>query len=78
MFAVNEANGELTLLGVEPIRGKTPRNFNVTPDGRWLLAAGQDSNTVTVFSIDAKSGRLTFTGQTVDLPKPVCICFNSK
>lgn len=78
MFAVNESNGELTLLGVEPIRGQTPRNFNITPDGRWLLAAGQDSNTVTVFSIDPETGRLAFTGQSVDLPKPVCICFNNR
>lgn len=76
MFAVNEDTGELTLLGVEPIRGKTPRNFNVSPDGKWLLAGGQDSDTVTVFSIDADTGRLTFTGQTVTVPKPVCICFD--
>lgn len=76
MFSVDERTGNLTLLGVEDIRGKTPRNFNVTPDGRWLLAAGQDSNTVTVFSIDSDTGLLTFTGQTVNVPKPVCICFD--
>ena len=52
MFKVDQDNGQLTLLGVEPIRGKTPRNFNISPDGRWLLAAGQDSDTVTVFAID--------------------------
>ncbi len=76
MFEVDQESGELTLLGVEPIRGKTPRNFNLTPDGRWLLAAGQDSNTVAVFAIDGDTGRLEFTGQTVTVPKPVCICFD--
>lgn len=76
MFEIDESSGDLTLLGVEPIRGKTPRNFNISPDGQWLLAAGQDSDTVTVFAIDDDTGRLTFTGQTVNLPKPVCICFD--
>ena len=76
MFEVDQVNGQLTLLGVEPIRGKTPRNFNISPDGRWLLAAGQDSDTVTVFAIDGETGRLEFTGQTVSVPKPVCICFD--
>ena len=56
MFEVDQDNGQLTLLGVEPIRGKTPRNFNISPDGRWLLAAGQDSDTVTVFAIDGENG----------------------
>ena len=76
MFEINQADGQLTLLGVEQIRGKTPRNFNISPDGRWLLAGGQDSDTVTVFAIDAETGRLRFTDQTVSVPKPVCICFD--
>lgn len=75
MFSVDEATGKLAFLGVEPIRGKTPRNFVVDPTGRFLLAAGQDSNTVTVFAIDPATGRLTFTGQSIDVPMPVCIRF---
>lgn len=75
MFSVDEATGKLAFLGVEPIRGKTPRNFVLSPDGRFLLAAGQDSNTVTVFAIDPATGRLTFTGQSIDVPMPVCIRF---
>jgi len=75
MFSVDEATGKLAFLGVEPIRGKTPRNFVLDPTGKFLLAAGMDSNTVTVFAIDPATGRLTFTGQSIDVPSPVCIRF---
>jgi 6-phosphogluconolactonase len=75
MFSVDEATGRLTFTGVEPIRGKTPRNFVLDPTGKFLLAGGQDSNTVTVFAIDQTTGRLTFTGQSLDVPSPVCIRF---
>ncbi|MEI6240233.1 MAG: lactonase family protein [Planctomycetia bacterium] len=75
MFSVDEPTGRLASLGVEPIRGKTPRNFVLDPTGRFLLAAGQDSNTVTVFAIDPATGRLTFTGTSIDVPSPVCIRF---
>jgi len=74
-YSVEEATGRLTFLGVEPIRGKTPRNFAIDPSGRWLLAAGQDSHGVSLFAIDQESGRLAYTGRTVPVPAPVCISF---
>ena len=75
MYAVDQGTGRLALLGVEPIRGKTPRNFVIDPTGKFLLAAGQNSHTVTVFAIDAETGKLSFTGQSLDVPSPVCIRF---
>jgi 6-phosphogluconolactonase len=75
MYAVDGATGRLTFLGTEPIRGKTPRNFAIDPTGKFLLAAGQNSHTVAVFAIDAETGTLKFTGQSLDVPSPVCIRF---
>lgn len=75
MYAVDAATGKLTFLGVEPIRGKEPRNFVIAPGGRFLLAAGQHSASVTVFAIDPDTGRLTFTGNKADVPTPTCIRF---
>ena len=75
MFAIDQPTGRLTFLGVEPIRGKTPRNFALDPSGKWLLAAGQDSHSVSIFTIDQTSGRLSFTGRTTPVPAPVCITF---
>lgn len=75
MFSCNPETGELKLLGCEPTRGKTPRNFALDPAGRFLLAANQDSDSVTVFRIDEATGRLAPVGRPIEVPKPVCIKF---
>ncbi len=74
IYAVDEATGQLTLVGHEPTRGKTPRNFALTPAGDLLLAANQDSSSITVFQIDPATGKLTHLA-TNDIPTPVCIKF---
>lgn len=74
-YEVDGTTGRLRFRGVEPIRGKTPRNFVLAPGGRFLLAAGQGSDTVTVFAIDEATGGLTFTGTSITVPTPMCIRF---
>ena len=75
VFAVNEKSGKLTLVEHQSTQGKTPRHFAIDPTGGWLLAENQDSDSVVVFSIDKNSGRLTGTGQTLEVPAPVCAVF---
>jgi 6-phosphogluconolactonase len=75
MYAIDEAKGTLTFLGVQPIEGAMPRNFAVDPTGKFLLAGGQNSTTVSVFAIDQSTGRLKFTGTKIDCPSPVSIVF---
>ena len=38
---------------------RIPRNFNLDPTGKWLLAGGQASQDVQVFSVDEKTGKVT-------------------
>jgi 6-phosphogluconolactonase len=73
VFAVEPETGKLSLVEIEPTQGKNPRNFAIDPTGAFLLAENGDSGTIVVFRIDANSGALTSTGQTVRVPKPVCI-----
>ncbi|WP_339888363.1 MULTISPECIES: lactonase family protein [Rhodopirellula] len=75
VFRVDEA-GQLELVEVEAIRGGWPRNFNLDPSGRWLIAAGRDSHTATVFEVDGDTGELTFTRQTQQVPTPICVLFS--
>ena len=70
-------DGSLTLIENEPIRGGWPRNFNLDPTGKWLLAAGRDSNTVAVFSIDQTTGELTYIRKIISVPSPICVLFSS-
>jgi len=75
VFRRNPKTGALTWVEVIPTGGKTPRNFAITPDGAWLIAANQDSDTLTVFAIDQASGRLRASGHSLSLPRPVCVAF---
>ena len=52
-----------------------PRNFNITPDGRWIVAGGERSNTLQVFSVEAATGQLAPVGEPVACPSPVCVVF---
>lgn len=37
---------------------KTPRSFAVSPNGKWILGAGEGSGKLAIFAVDAKSGLL--------------------
>ena len=72
---IDEPAGRLHPLGSWPAGGRTPRDFAVTPDGAFLLAASQDEHVITVFAIDAATGGLRETGERLELKSPVCLCF---
>ena len=70
-------DGSLERIDVEAIRGAWPRNINIDSSGRWLLAAGAHSNTVTVLAIDPDSGSLQYPGKRViSVPNVICILLN--
>jgi 6-phosphogluconolactonase len=75
VFARDTSTGALTRVEIVACGGERPRNFALTPDGAWLLCAHQDSNTATAFKVDPTTGRLSATGQTVAVPKAVCVLF---
>ena len=75
MFAIDEDKGTLTLVEYVSTQGETPRNFNLDPTGKFLIAENQRSNNVVVFSIDQDTGKLTPTGQSLNLGSPVCLRF---
>jgi 6-phosphogluconolactonase len=77
VFSVDPKKGTLTALEHVPTAGKTPRSFSIDPTGKWLLVANQDSNTVVTFRIDRESGRLTQTGQSINLNSPAMLEFVS-
>ncbi len=77
VFTSNNS-GSLEAIQTQPIRGAFPRNINLTPCGTWLLAAGQDSSTVSGHRIHAGTGKLTYQrGSIAQVPNPVCLVFLS-
>ena len=52
-----------------------PRNFAITPNGRFLLLASRDGNVIEIYSIDPETGALTPTDKSISTSKPVCLKF---
>jgi len=75
VYAIDENTGKLTFVEHQPTLGKMPRSFAIDPTGNFLLAANQGSDNIVVFRIDTKTGRLKPTGQTLEVPTPVCVTF---
>ena len=73
IFRINKKTGKLKWVGHQSTLGKTPRNFNFDPTGKYLLVANQNSDSVIVFKINRKTGLLTDTGHRAEIGKPVCI-----
>ena len=74
VFAIG-TDGKLTTVQHAPAGVKTPRNFNISPDGRWIIAAGQGSNSLASHRIDPETGKLTQAAELKDVGAPVCILF---
>ncbi len=76
VFRVDPATAAAEVIQVQPVRGAFPRNINLSPDGGWLLAAGADSNTVSVHKVNPASGELAYqTKGVINVPSPICILF---
>lgn len=65
-------DGTIEKTGYQPT-GIHPRNFTISPDGKWLLVACRDDNVAQIFARDAETGLLTDTGKKIEMPKPVCL-----
>ncbi len=75
-YRADPATAALAVIQVQPVRGAFPRNINLAPGGGWLLAAGADSNTVSVHQVNSQTGELTYpTKGVINVPAPICIVF---
>lgn len=74
IFSVNQETGKVKSVGYQNT-GIHPRNFAISPDGRFLLCACRDSNRIEVYSINQENGQLTLTDKSFSVSAPVCICF---
>ena len=73
IFKVDAQTGMLEKVGYQPT-GKHPRNFNITPNGKFVLVADMNDNKIEIFGRNLQSGLLTKTNE-VEISMPVCITF---
>lgn len=72
-YVIDQEAGTLRAVNWVSSGGKTPRHFNILPDG-FLLTANQDNGLIASFRIDPDTGNLVSTGYTLEVTRPVCIC----
>lgn len=66
-----DTDGMLTMVQQIHTGGRTPRNFNLTHDGQYLMVGNQESNDIHVFKRDSETGKLSKTGAKVRVNEPV-------
>lgn len=77
IFSIDPDDGTLTRVGYQ-LTATHPRNFVITPNGKFLLVAGRDDNKIQIFRIDRETGLLTDTHQDINLSKPACLKFAAR
>jgi 6-phosphogluconolactonase len=70
-YRISENDGKLAFIAHESSRGKFPRSFLLHRG--LLIVANQDSSDIFTFHIDTATGKLTFTGKSIECPSPVSL-----
>jgi len=78
VYSIAPGKGSITTVEKVSTQGKIPRGFKIDPTGKYLIAGNQNSDNVVVFQRDAKTGKLTPTGQVVEVGAPVCVQYLPK
>lgn len=72
-FRVHARTGRLRRIRHYDTGGQHPRDFSLSPDGRYLLAANRDNDEIVIFNRQPRSGKLKDSGKRISSGKPVCI-----
>ncbi len=72
IFSQDPQTGLLSYVAYQET-GIHPRNFTLSPDGRFVLVACRDSDVIQVFVRDPRTGLLQDTGQDIYVPHPVFV-----
>lgn len=75
IWPVDRITGDVGAASFVASGGACPRNFAISPSGRWVVVANQDSDNLVTFSRDQEYGGLERSGDPVRIQSPVCIVF---
>ena len=64
----------LAPLAIVPTEGATPRHFQFAAAGRFVIAANQDTDSITSFFLNQETGALSFSGHRLAMGSPNFVC----
>lgn len=73
VYKTDRKTGKIHFAGSISTNGNFPRNFTIDPSGRWLLAANQKSDNITLFKIHSGTGMPEPTGRELKTGTPVSL-----
>ena len=73
IFAIDPEKGTLSKIGYQHT-GIHPRNFAITPNGKYLLVACRDDNKIQVFERNEATGELIETPEEIEIDKTYLYC----
>ena len=73
-FKVSDVDGSLSLIANQDSQGRTPRNFSITSNGRYMVIANQDTDDMYSMAIN-NDGSLSGPVSSLNVPNPSCVCF---
>lgn len=74
VYAVGK-QGLLSTVQIESVNGVSPRNVQLSPQGRWVLVSNQITGALSLFGRDVKTGKLTAMPVPIEIPSAVCTIF---
>ncbi len=74
IFRVEENQGRLDMIGIQPTGGDWPRNFALSTDDEFIIVANKKSNNLVSFKRDKSTGLLNYV-DSIKASSPVCILF---
>ena len=73
-YGIDSASGNVTRISHTPTH-RNPRNFAITPDGKYVFVACQKDNLIHILKRDSSTGRLTDTFKTIPVENVSCVKF---
>ncbi|MFT8917706.1 MAG: lactonase family protein [Oenococcus sp.] len=77
VFKIADDENDVKLIQQIPTEGDFPRDFNITPDGRYLVAVNQNTNNASSYAIDKTSGELALIQKDFYVPEAVRVYFQA-
>src|SRR5690606_28349002 len=75
VFKINDEDGRLTEIQQISSQGVAPRNFAITPDGKFLICGNQNSDELIVFRRNQEDGKIGPSEISYSVRKPVYFYF---
>lgn len=75
-FAVAEDGLSIDSIQIISTEGDFPRDFALSPDNNYLVAANQNSDNLTLYRRNSETGLLTMIQKDVFAPEAVCVYFD--